>query len=420
MKVAIINRSDRRGGAAMVSYRLMESLREAGIDARMIVMENLSYSPEVISEGSRMTDKIPFLTERLGIFIQNGFRRDTLFQIDTASDGLPLSNVPFVREADVICLNWINQGMLSLKELKRLLSLGKPIVWTMHDQWCFTGICHHTGECDRFIEECGYCPLLGSRKGKNDLSRKVWKKKKDCYQYAVGNCKNPITFVAVSNWLRQRAKMSSLLSDQRVVVIPNAFPEQKEPDVAMQRDPKSIVFGAARLDDPVKGLPLLKEALRLLKEEHPELAEEVTLYTFGNFKNPASAEGFHVGHIHLGHLSDDRVIADTYRKARCVVSSSLWETLPGTLVEGQANGCIPVSFDRGGQSDIIDHLSTGYLARFDCEDTPGNARRLMEGIVWALENNHEGIEERMKESVKRKFDSHQIASQYISLFESLL
>ena len=128
MKVAIINRSDRRGGAAMVSYRLMESLREAGIDARMIVMENLSSSPEVISVGAKMSDKIPFLAERLDIFIQNGFRRDTLFQIDTASDGLALSSVPFVREADVICLNWINQGMLSLKELKRLLSLGKPIV----------------------------------------------------------------------------------------------------------------------------------------------------------------------------------------------------------------------------------------------------------------------------------------------------
>ena len=37
MKVVIVNKSDSTGGAAVVSYRLMEALCDAGVDARMHV-----------------------------------------------------------------------------------------------------------------------------------------------------------------------------------------------------------------------------------------------------------------------------------------------------------------------------------------------------------------------------------------------
>ena len=122
----------------------------------------------------------------------------------------------------------------------------------------------------------------------------------------------------------------------------------------------------------------------MLRDRYPELAESARLITFGNFKNPDSSSVFAIKHTHLGTLSSEKAIDSAYRSARCVVSSSVWETLPGTLVEGSANGCIPVSFDRGGQSDIITHGETGWLAHFIPDDFSGNAHRLMEGIVKAL------------------------------------
>lgn len=130
----------------MVSFRLTEALRRRGIDARLLTCEKLSDADFVDVVASPKAQKIPFLAERLGVFINNGFDRKRLFALDPASHGLPLADHPFVKQADVICLNWVNQGMLSFKGLRDLISLGKPILWTMHDMWNFTGICHHAGQ----------------------------------------------------------------------------------------------------------------------------------------------------------------------------------------------------------------------------------------------------------------------------------
>lgn len=422
MKVAIINRSDRRGGAAVVSFRLTEALRRRGIDARLLTCEKLSDADFVDVVASPKAQKIPFLAERLGVFINNGFDRKRLFALDPASHGLPLADHPFVKQADVICLNWVNQGMLSFKGLRDLISLGKPILWTMHDMWNFTGICHHAGQCERYRSECGDCPLLGRKAGKNDLSNKIWRRKHDVYESAY-NLIGGITFIAVSNWLAERAKQSGLLKNQRVEVIPNAFPVDSafEPDKLSAPDSrKHIIFGAARLDDPVKGLPVLKKAFEILRSQRPDLADKTELITFGTFKDPASAEGFALSHTHLGVLSTPAEVAQAYRRADVVVSSSLWETLPGTLVEGQANGCIPVSFDRGGQRDIIEHGSTGYIAHYEEGDGEGNPRRLAEALIEALTLAPATIRQDMLRSVKTKFDSDAIAGRYETLFHELL
>ncbi len=51
LKVVIINKSDSTGGAAVVSFRLMNALRTAGVDARMLVAEKLTDSPFVEAAG---------------------------------------------------------------------------------------------------------------------------------------------------------------------------------------------------------------------------------------------------------------------------------------------------------------------------------------------------------------------------------
>ena len=88
-----------------------------------------------------------------------------------------------------------------------------------------------------------------------------------------------------------------------------------------------------------------------------------------------------------------------------VVSPSLFETLPGTLIEGMESGAVPVAFDRGGQSDIIDHLTTGYLTPWSGDaDTDGNA--FADGILWALEAAHSSDTlQRMHTAVAERFSA---------------
>lgn len=420
LKVVIINKSDSTGGAAVVSFRLMNALRTAGVDARMLVAEKLTDSPFVEAAGKPWQLKCSFLAERLKIFLANGLNRKTLFKIDTGSDGVPLHKHPAVMEADVICLNWVNQGLLSLKEAERITALGKPVVWTMHDMWNMTGICHHAALCDRFSDECGCCPLLGHNGDENDLSRRVQLKKEHLYAISRGGTP-AIHFVAVSNWLAERSRHSTLLRDKSVSVIPNAFPFAKGNVIRrVAEDGKfRILFGAARLDDPIKGLPVLLKALKVLCKRTPELGERSELITFGAMKDREAFAGVSIPHRHLGVLHGEEAIRKAYSECDCVVSASSYETLPGTLVEGQAYGCVPVSFDRGGQRDIVDHKETGYIAEWN-EDEDVAASRIADGLIWAANAAGEELRQRMETSARSRFSEGTVGAAYLDLFRELL
>lgn len=408
MKAVIVSKSDLTGGAAVVSFRLMNALRDQGVDARMLVAEKRSGSQWVAPVAGKFRLFLPFVEERLKIYLANGMNYSDVFKVDSASDGVPLWRHPWVREADVVCLGWVNQGLLSLRGLRKLGSMGKPVVWTMHDMWCATGICHHAGLCEGYKERCGSCPLLGSKASPGDLSRVVWQKKNKLWPEL------PATFVAISSWMEDKARLSGLLRNADVRLIPNAFPVPEEQSSGKPR--RSIVIGAARLDDPVKGLPVFVEMTRELARRDPGNKRGLEVVTFGGIKNPAALSGIGLPHRHLGVISDPESV---YSEAAVVISSSEYETWGATLAEGQAFGAVPVSFDRGGQRDIIDHRLSGWLAPYS-GDVEEGARRLADGVEWAIEAQSPELRHRMRESVVERFSAPSVAGKYISLFEELL
>lgn len=436
-KLTFISRSDLRGGAAIVTYRLVEALRNEGVNARMLVCEKMSDSDFVEVCSPQLRIQYAFIKERLAVYLHNGRKRKTLFKIDPSIDGLPLWTHPWITEADAIVLGWVNQGMLSLKGVRRLSSLGKPLVWIMHDMWNMTGICHHADECTGFLHECGDCPLLGDKSHINDISHTTWGNKRSLYK------NNPIKFVAVSTWLAEKARQSTLMKDLDITVIPNPFTLDKsenvednsisnnatDPDeiILSSGDPDTLVdkdwvigiaFGAARLDDPIKGIPVLKKALKIIRDSQPEIASHMRLVTFGSTKDPNALEDIAIKHRHLGVLKGQDAIRDAYRECDIVVSTSEFETLPGTLIEGQAYGCIPVALNHGWQKDIIDHRHTGWLATWNDEESL-RAERIAEGLLWAFSHRDDTeMKTLMRESVEKKFNASKVAKRVINfIFE---
>lgn len=415
LKVAILSHSDNIGGAAVVTMRLHNALRREGVDSTMIVYTQNNQYSDVTTISNRFVRGYYFMNERIRIYSANGMNRDNLFKVSIANCGPDLANHPAVRNADVVLLSWVNQGMLSLAQLRKLLESGKPVVWMMHDMWCMTGICHHALECRNYVDpgQCGRCQFLGSD-NPDDLSHKVWLKKNEIYR--MGN----LTFVAVSNWARRKAQESSLLRDMPVETIGNPFPidsfdtrlpEDYVPSI-IKHQKKVIGMGAARLDDPIKGLKYAIEALNHLFDTNPELSNDAEAIFFGELRDPDALSELRFPHRHVGRISDPTLLRRLYTRCSVVVSSSLYETLPGTLVEAQASGALPVSFGEGGQSDITDHLKTGYIARYlDVED-------LAEGIKWGLSQNQD--RDALHESVREKYASDSIARRYIALFNRLL
>lgn len=420
MKVAIINKSDSTGGAAVVSRRLMEALRNEGVDAGMLVVEKISDSPYVELAASPRKIKRLFLWERLKVFIANGFNRATLFKIDTGEVGLPLWRHPQVKEADAVLLNWVNQGMLSLEGVGKIMALGKPVIWTMHDMWCMTGICHHAGLCNHYHNRCGDCPLLAKKSSPRDLSFTIHARKKALYDRA-----GKLAFVAVSSWLKEKARESSLLNTRRVEVIPNAFDVKPFPGSRRVEEGKiRILFGAARLDDPIKGLDTLRETSRILAEGNPGFIGKMEIVMFGGVKNPEALEGFALPVVNLGVLKGEEAVAQAYRGADILVSASSYETLPGTLVEAQAYGCIPVSFNQGGQTDIVTNGVTGFIAQYS-QDPIERARNLAREILRAAKvietpEQHREMLAAMRKNVEEKFSYKKIAQAYLNLIHKLL
>lgn len=414
MKVAILCKSDSTGGAAIVSFRLMEALRSQGVDARLLVMEKQTDSPFVVEVGRSLRAKYAFLAERLDIFLKTRFDRSTLFQIDTGRLGMPLWNHPLIREADAVMLNWVNQGMLSLRGMEKVAAGGKPIIWTMHDMWNFTGICHHAFSCRHFLRECGDCFLLKQKAAPGDLSRKVWRRKNKAYASA------DIAFVGISDWLMKLASKSSLLKYRRLQFIPNPFPTHlcDLPERREYTGKKKVIFGAARLDNPIKGLDILIDSMNLIADSRPDIAAGIELLLYGDIRDASLLERLRVRFCHVGAVNGFDSLQKLYRQCDVVVSTSHFETTGTTLVEGQAFGCVPVAFDRGGQGDIISHLETGYLVEWD-DDKTSRARRVADGILWALEQG-EQTRRNMRESVEEKYSYKSVAAQYIALIDSFL
>lgn len=415
MRVTVICRSDSTGGAAVVSRRLTEALRRQGTDARLLVAEKLTDLPYVVEAGYPLRRKAAFLAERLQILAANGLNRRDLFKADTGSFGLPLWRHPAVKDADAVILNWVNQGMLSLKGVARILKAGKKVVWTMHDMWNLTGICHHAMDCRHFLAECGRCPLLGSHASPSDLSHRVWRNKKALYE------DGRLRFVAVSNWLAHEARQSALLRDQDLHVIPNPFdPIAGERPERHPDDPLRILFAAATLDNWIKGLDTFRRAIELFSLRDSAKGRPVEILLMGALKDPRNAEGMPYPTRHLGMLTDPGEIADVYRQADIVANCSGFENLPGTLVEGQAYGAVPVAFDRGGQGDIITHRVTGYLAPWS-DDRSERAGAIADGMEWAaaqLAADRNALTARMKRNVEERFSYDAVADEYLSLLQA--
>ena len=143
MRILIVNTSENVGGAAVAANRLMEALNNNGVKAKMLVMKKTTDHITVVGLPHAWLQRLHFLWERFVIYCHLHFSRHNLFAIDIANAGTDITSLREFKEADLIHLSWINQGMLSLADIKRIVRSGKPVVWTMHDLWTATGICHY-------------------------------------------------------------------------------------------------------------------------------------------------------------------------------------------------------------------------------------------------------------------------------------
>lgn len=412
----IVNTSERTGGAAIAAGRLTEALKSHGIKAKMLVRDKQTDRISTVALGGGWKQVRKFVWERVVIWINSHFRRERLFSVDIANTGNDITRLPEFKEADLIHLHWINQGMLSLKVIRKILASGKPVVWTMHDMWPCTGICHHARTCTAFHSECGACPMIYSQKRK-DLSTRIFRQKQRLY--ASGG----IHFVTCSHWLEGMAKQSALLANQPVSVIPNPisttlFHPMKQTEarqkLALPTEGKLILFGSVKLTDKRKGIDYMVEACRLLAKQHPALKEQLALVAVG--MHAAELQPLVPFKVHnMGYVKEEHQLAEIYNAADLYVIPSLDENLPNTIMEAMACGTPCVGFPTGGIPEMIDHLKNGYLTK------EHSAEQLAEGIYTLLTTPaYESLSHEAVAKVNACYSERSVANQYGQLYAKLL
>ncbi|MBR6714277.1 MAG: glycosyltransferase family 4 protein [Bacteroidaceae bacterium] len=416
MKILIVNTSNRGGGAAIAAVRLKTALLNLGEKPRMLVATKEGNDFTTFGLKSAWRYKLCWAFERLGIFLRQGLSKAHLWDIDPATHGVDITALPEFKEADIIHLHWVNQGFLSFKILNKVLHSSKPVVWTMHDAWTFTGLCHSPLECTAFRRECGNCMLL-RRAGQNDWSHRLWRRKQALFE-GTGR----LVFVACSRWLADMARSSTLLADRTVVDIPNPIDthlftpgdkEQARMLLGLPQGKSLILFSAYSVNAPIKGLTYLREALAQMAETEPSMRDRVAVVLTGRGAEQM-AEPMPVEAIPMGYVTDPKRMALIYNAVDAFCLPSLQENLPNTIMEAKACGVPTVAFRVGGIPQMIDHRADGYLAE------PKDAADLAQGLRWVLAADAASMRQLNRAAAVEQYSEARVAERYLKLYQQLI
>jgi glycosyltransferase involved in cell wall biosynthesis len=393
LHIVLLSYHDSNGGAGIAAGRLKVALENAGHQVDYIVREKASTS-NAIKFGNGLVSWLKFIAERL-FFLRFEKDKSIRFLFNPGVFGSDISKHPLIQKADIVHLHWVNFGFLSVNDITSLTRLNKPVFWTLHDMWAFTGGCHHSGTCKNFQQSCGDCKFL-KNPNPNDLSHRLWEAKKN------GFAEKNLHIITCSNWLGNRAKQSSILGGHSIKTIPNAidtaFFSPNAASLGLDPNKKYVLFVAMRVNAPAKGFHLLKEALAYLDPKTTEL-----LIVGGEMteKLPLKSHSF-------GQVSDPTKMRDIYAAADVFVTPSLEENLPNTIMEAMACGTSCVGFEVGGIPEMIEHHQTGYVAQaFDPID-------LAKGINWCLASETAGT--RSRERSLQLYDQKTVAQQHLTYY----
>lgn len=398
MKILFVNTTVRTGGASIACQRLKQALETCGHEVRLMVRDD-----------KKIINRLRFVWERLCLLLHIPYAR--VFSIDDGRCGTDLTKTADFAWADAVHLHWVNQAMLGIDDIARLLQrckeTGKKVVWTMHDIWPATGVCHLPGDCLRWQQGCGDCPLLRCG-GKHDISAKTYERKRKAYS------EGELTFVTVSRYLCETAKRSSLLSNHPVVAIPNPLdsgffcpgPSQRA-ELQLPTDKKLLLFVAYNINDSNKNLELVRRAIATMDEAR---RDSIAIVAVGKNATQWKAR-FTCEVFPFEYVSDRETMRSIYRSCDCLVIPSKMDNLPNTVAEAKACGLPAVGSHVGGIPEMIRHREDGYL--FTSEDVT----TLCEGLDFVLDHpDSAALSRAAREDAVRQYSEENVARRYEELY----
>lgn len=418
MKIVHISTSDADGGAFRATYRLHDGLKRAGCESLMYVRHKSTIDSSVHRfhpSSDRFTwilrnSRRLWVDRALNRYAKTSPAYRTFFSQDRTC--FYRESVAQIPPSDLVHLHWI-AGFLDLGQFFSWLPKSLPLVWTLHDMASFTGGCCHDMGCGKFTQECGACPQLGSSYPR-DLTRAVWQRKRKYYS-SLGLSRFHI--VTPSRWLGGEVGRSSLFSSFPRSVIPNGLDTEvfqpRDRHIARQvlgipQDAKVVLFVSYDIHNPLKGFPLLMEALAGI--QYPG---KLFFLSIGSGTTPQFP---FFPHAHIPSLGDDRLLSWVYSAADVFVAPSLADNLPNTILESLSCGTPVVAFNAGGMPEAVRPGVTGLLAK------TGDSADLRSAILELVSNDSKRAElsDNSRRIALSEYALEVQASRYIALYSALL
>ena len=305
---------------------------------------------------------------------------------------------------DVIQIHNVHGYFLNYPMLADYLQQsGKPVVWTVHDCWLYTGHCYsyEAAHCDKWRTGCGHCPQKRAFPASWLLDRSAanWRKK----QEAFGGIRN-LTIVPVSDWIRQEMA-SSFLADKNFHVIHNGIDLQTfRPEAAQGKAPGTLILGVASIWLEEKGFgDLVQLAGRLQPDERLILVGRMT---------EEQRQRLPAGVQHIERTANISRLAALYASATVLVNPTWQDNYPTINLEAIACGTPVVTYRTGGSVESVTDGTGFVVEQGDVDGMLARVRELAAGDRLATAR-------RCRDYAEMHFRQEDCYQHYIQLYEDL-
>lgn len=307
-------------------------------------------------------------------------------------------------DPDVIHLHNLHGYYINIDLLFRYLKeRRKPVVWTLHDCWAFTGHCcyYSTAGCDRWQSGCHDCPNRREYPAslRMDRSRDNYRRKR-----ALFTGIEEMRLVPVSRWLDGEVGRSFLRDYPREVIFNGIDLQAFQPTRSDFRrthglEGKQIILGVASTWSERKGLADFLQLSRML-----DANQHIVLVGL----NEKQRRGLPENVTGLGRTDGLHALAEIYTAADVFLNASVEETFGLPTVEAMACGTTAVVYDQTALPEVIADGCGAVVRAHDLRQVLDCIKRVPMG-----ETNQAAIRQ------ARRYDKRSQFQRYVEIYEEL-
>ena len=297
---------------------------------------------------------------------------------------------------DIIHLHNLHGYYVNIEMLfKFLKEYKKPVVWTLHDCWSFTGYCPSCEliNCEKYKEKCCNC-AYGFAYPFSLFKQNVDKDfilKKELF-----NSINNLTIVTPSKWMSTMVE-NSYLKNHRIEILNNGI-HLNDFKPTKSKNSEFTVLAVSNYWSPDKGGDELNKVI-------PLLDKNIKVIVVGSGSDKIN------NCIALKRTNNKKELIDLYSSSHILINPTLEDNFPTVNIESLACGTPVITYDTGGSPEIIDDKTGIVVKKYDYKS-----------LAEAINNSYNNYNFDAKDCVERAklFSSDLMVKKYGEIYESLL